>query len=403
MRVCVIEPSGVGGLVHYAYHLCRALQRSGIDTTLVTSKTYELHDLPHEFRVERKLRLWNPRSSTGGSMVWRRVRRVWRGLQYLLAWAWLILYLHRTRPDIVLFGEIRFGFELYFLSFLKRSGLVLADIVHDVQVYDTARGSDSIVHTENAVLKRYNQIYHLFDFLFVHDRSNYDLFLSLYDVPAERVTEIPLATNELVLETKPTLTPEELRERLGLPSHQQVVLFFGTLSKYKGVEDLIMAFPAIRQATSARLMIAGYPAKDIDPDALQALARRLKVDGAISWYLDYVPNEWVSTLMAISTVVVLPYRAITQSAVLQIAYACGKPVVATRVGGLPDVIEEGKSGFLVPPQDPASLANAVIEVLQNPELAQAMGRRARELSETRYAWRVVAERMKSVFERRASG
>lgn len=397
MRVCVVETAGTGGLVHYAYHLCRALQRSQIDTTLVTATPYELRDLKHEFKVEPRLRLWNARRSAS-STLWRKIRRGWRGLLYIFAWLWLILYLRRTRPDVVLFGEIRFGFERHFLAYLRRLGLVLADVVHDVQVYDTRRSSEAIVQSSDQVRNVYNTIYHLFDVLFVHDRSNYDLFLSLYDVPAERVIEIPHATNELALEIGSSHTPESLRAWLGVRPGERVVLFFGTLNKYKGVEDLIQAFPAIVQATSARLVIAGFPAKDVDPEMLQAMARRLNIDQSISWYLDYVPNEWISSLMALSDVMVLPYRAITQSGVLQIAYACGKPVVATRVGGLPDVIEDGRSGFLVPPQDPAALADAVIRVVQDPALAQAMGQRARELAETRYAWRVVAERMKSAFE-----
>lgn len=403
MRVCVVETSGTGGLIHYAYHLCRALQRSQIDTTLVTSTSYELSNLKHEFKVEPKMRLWNTRSGAKGGGLWRKIRRGWRGVQYILAWVWLIGYLRRTRPDVVLFGEIRFGFERHFLAYLRRSGLVLADVVHDVQVYDTRRNSDAVVQSSDKVRNVYNTIYRLFDVLFLHDRSNYDLFLSLYDVPAERVVEIFHATNELALELAPAYKPDALRTHLGVKPNEHVVLFFGTLNKYKGVEDLIQAFPAVvARETSARLVIAGFPGKDVDTEMLQAMARQLKVDQSISWYLDYVPNEWISSLMAMSDVMVLPYRAITQSGVLQIAYACGKPVVATRVGGLPDVIEEGKSGFLVPPQDPAALAEAVIKVLQDPELARAMGQRARELAETRYAWRVVAERMKGAFEKRLS-
>jgi glycosyltransferase involved in cell wall biosynthesis len=119
----------------------------------------------------------------------------------------------------------------------------------------------------------------------------------------------------------------------------------------------------------------------------------------IHWHLDYVPNEWVATLMAISDVVVLPYRAITQSGVLQVAYACGKPVVGTRIGGLPDVIHAGETGLLADPHDPPSLANTIIEMLTNPEKVKQMGLNARRLAETQYSWLTVAGRIKAVFER----
>jgi glycosyltransferase involved in cell wall biosynthesis len=114
----------------------------------------------------------------------------------------------------------------------------------------------------------------------------------------------------------------------GIAPGQRVVLFFGTITKYKGLEDLIRAFPAVHEATGARLVVAGFPAKDVDANALKALAAELGIAEHVAWFLDYVPIEWVATLMAISAVVVLPYRAITQSAVLHIAYACGRPVVA---------------------------------------------------------------------------
>jgi glycosyltransferase involved in cell wall biosynthesis len=395
MRVCVVEASGKGGLIHYAYHLCRALQRAGVETTLITSTAYELRDLDHDFEVVELLRLWNPRSRPGGNPILRRVRRAWRGAVYVREWWRLTRYLRRARPDVTLFGEMRFAFESRFLALLRRSGLALADVVHDVQAYDTRRGSESIVRESEEHLAHYNRLYGLFSALFVHDRSNYDLFLKLYDVPAGRVHEIPLATNELVLEVAQTVTSDELRAKLGIAPGQRVVLFFGTLTKYKGVEDLIQAFPAVHQATGARLVIAGFPAKDVDPDALKALAQEAGCADQIAWFLDYVPNEWVATLMAISDVVVLPYRAITQSAVLQIAYACGRPVVVTQVGGLPDVVEEGKSGRLAPAQNPPALGEAIVSVLNDPA---GMGDYARHLAQTRYSWQVVAERMKAVFE-----
>jgi len=101
--------------------------------------------------------------------------------------------------------------------------------------------------------------------------------------------------------------------------------------------------------------------------------------------------------MGISDVVVLPYRAITQSAVLQIAYACGKPVVATRVGGLPDVVEEGRSGLLAEACNPPSLAQTIIELLSAPEKIEAMGAYARTLAEQKYSWRTLAEELRAVF------
>jgi len=197
-----------------------------------------------------------------------------------------------------------------------------------------------------------------------------------------------------MLEVEQALTPDEMRQKLGVEPGRPVVLFFGTITKYKGLEDLLQAFPAVQQQTGAKLIVAGFPAKDVDPEALRALADGLGLTPHTAWFLDYVPNEWVATLMGISDVVVLPYRAITQSAVLQIAYACGKPVVATRVGGLPDVVEEGRSGLLAEAGNPPSLAQTIIELLSAPEKIEAMGAYARTLAEQKYSWRTLAEELR---------
>jgi glycosyltransferase involved in cell wall biosynthesis len=398
MRVFVVEGSGKGGMIQYDYHLCRALQRSGVDTTLVTSTVYELDNLVHNFRVVKLMRLWDPRGSKTRNPIVRKARRVFRGVQYTLQWLRLIHFLRKERPDVVLFGKIHFAYEYFFLRMLRTSGLRLADIVHDVRNYDTRPGSTTIVQDSEQQITQYNRIYRLFDVLFVHDRSNSDLFLKTYDVPAERLHVIPMATNELVLEVKADRTCEDLQREFNVKPDQPVVLFFGTVSRYKGVETLIEAFPAVQRATGARLVVAGFPAKEVDPDALKARAAELGIADHVSWFLDYVPNERVVPLMKLGSVAIFPYHAISQSAAIQVAYACGKPVVASRVGGLPDIVDEGKSGLLVPPQDPVALGEAIVKILNDPVNAARMGQHAKTLAETKYSWRVVAEQMKPVFE-----
>src|SRR4051794_27206470 len=170
-------------MIHYDYHLCRALQRAGVDTTLVTAQVYELDDLPHNFRVVKLMHLWDPRGSKTRNKVYRAVRRGWRGAQYLVEWTRLVRYLLKEKPDVVVFGKIHFAFQYYFLKILHDRGLKLAGIVHDVLSYDTRANSKSIVDESRKAIAQYNRIYELFSALFVHDQSSYDRFLALYCIP----------------------------------------------------------------------------------------------------------------------------------------------------------------------------------------------------------------------------
>lgn len=398
MHVYVIEGSGRGGMIQYDYHLCRALQRQGVETTLITSTYYELRDLPHEFRVVELLRLWDPRAPRpANALVWR-LRRATRGLQYVIEWLRLIVFLTIRRPDVVLFGEMRFHFEYYFLVVLRRLSLPLAAVVHDVRTYDRDPNSGEITRDSAADIRAYTRMYQQFSALFVHDRTNYELFLKLYPaIPAARVHQIHHATSELALEVTPSLTADQLRAQLGVPADQPTVLFFGTITKYKGLDVLLRAFPKVHERTSAHLIVAGFPAKDVNADALKQLADELGFADAVSWFLDYLPNEQIRPLMDITDVVVLPYRMVAQSGVLQIAYAYGKPIVATEVGGLPDVIEDGQSGLLVPPENPEALAEAMLKLIEQPDLARQIGARAHELAQTKFSWQAVADCMKTVF------
>jgi len=96
--------------------------------------------------------------------------------------------------------------------------------------------------------------------------------------------------------------------------------------------------------------------------------------------------------------VVFPYKNATQSASIQTAYSFGRPVVATRVGGLPDVVVDGESGFLVDPGAPEQLSEAILKILADPGRAERMGQFARQLSETRFAWGPIAGNILSVYK-----
>jgi glycosyltransferase involved in cell wall biosynthesis len=152
-----------------------------------------------------------------------------------------------------------------------------------------------------------------------------------------------------------------VRRALGIAADEVVFLFLGYVRAYKGVDVLLDALARLApDGPPWRAVIAGewY----VDRAAAERAVARPPLAGRVEIIDRYLPSAEVARQLAAATVVVLPYRAGTQSGVVPLAYAHGRGVVTTRVGGLAEAVREGESGLLVPPEDPASLAAALEQV-----------------------------------------
>lgn len=225
--------------------------------------------------------------------------------------------------------------------------------------------------------------------LIVHGHKLREQLAERFHLPLNRIDVIPHG----VLSFYRRLQPAAPGHDAGGADRPEV-LFFGRIYRYKGLDYLIQAQPAITRAVpGARIVIAGrgenfdrYRAMFPEPDKFEV-------------YNDYIPNEQVAALFHRATLVVLPYIDGSQSGVLQVAYAFGKPVVATRVGSLDEAIEDGRTGRLVPPQDAHALAEAIIELLRDPAKRERMQQHIQEQVNTRFAWRHIAEATVQTYER----
>jgi glycosyltransferase involved in cell wall biosynthesis len=402
-----VEPNGSGGLIHYTYQLCSALADEGLDVTLITGKEYELAGLPHNFQVNNLLDLWSlfdPQASQNvHANAWQRrwhkvrwtARRGQRAIRLLSAWISLTRTVSQLKPDIVQFSKIHFPFEAIFLAQMRRGGLTLTQICHEFELRENQRGLFSSLS-----VRAYADIYRNFSAIFFHAGENCEKFLSLYPFVQNQSTHIiPHGNSGWLLEYFPqTHDWDALRQRYGLKPGQPVVLFFGLLAPSKGIQDLVEAFALVRRSSEAKLLIAGYPTKHFDLEELRGKIAAFGLAEHVILDTRYIPLEEVGALMGIATLAVYPYRSSTQSGALQVAYTFGRPVVATNVGGLPEAVEHGRSGFLVPANSPSELAEAILKLVTNPELARIMGEYARHLSETRFSWHSVARQIVQVYE-----
>lgn len=252
------------------------------------------------------------------------------------------------RPDVVHLqqGQLWFNFAL---GFLPRCGFVLT--VHDVRVHPGDKPSKMTPQWILDIGVRRA------DHIIVHAQQIKSLVLAEYRLPETCVHVIPHV---------------QLGENKHAPNKRHpgppTVLFFGRIWPYKGLEYLIRAEPFITAAVpDAKIVIAGQG------ESLDRYRKMMVHPDRFVIHNEYIPDQQRAALFEQASVVALPYIEASQSGVVPLAYTHCKPVVATRVGGLPEIVEHGSTGFCIPPRDEHALAEAIIAILKDKHVAETFG------------------------------
>ncbi len=251
-------------------------------------------------------------------------------------------------PDVI---HIQNG-HMYFnmiLPLLRKTPLVFT--IHDVRQHLGDRESG---YTSQRIMdfgfRRADQV-------IVHGLSMVDTVIDEIGFSQEQIHVIPhIALGELD-------SPQPISD------NAQTILFFGRIWEYKGLEYLIRAAPKVHaEFPEVKFVIAGrgedmqrYRELMHDPDAFVVLN-------------DWISDQHRAQLFASCSMVVLPYTEASQSGVTPIAYAYEKPVIVTRSGGLPDMVDHEQTGLLIPPRDVDALADAMLQLLRDPTARVEMGR-----------------------------
>ncbi|NTV99388.1 MAG: glycosyltransferase [Chlorobiaceae bacterium] len=168
-----------------------------------------------------------------------------------------------------------------------------------------------------------------------------------------------------------TISRGDARKELGIASDASVLLFFGYVRRYKGLDILLDAMPSILEKDpSLRLVVAGQFFDD--PAPYREMIERPGISGNVILHEGYVPGEKTGLYFAAADAVVLPYRSATQSGVVQLACGYGVPVITTPVGALPDMVLHGRTGWIARDSSPEGVASAVGEFLSDRRGPEAM-------------------------------
>ncbi len=362
MRVLMVDAAGFSPPYNYA--LAAALRARGVDVAIVEPRDTEA--------------LWRdpdalPAASGG---LPRSLARIGKGIRHVIGTQQLFTRIRHEQPDIVHFQWLPLPMVDRVLLSRLAGKVPLVFTMHNTSLFHGVASSG--VQGWNAVSS-----YSAFDRIVVHSRYGRDAALRAGRATERQLVCIPHGA----FAHYTALCAPERANRHG----PFTFVFAGSVKPYKGLDLLVAAFNALverRPALDVRLIVAGSPGPDIAP--LREVADHSAGAQRIEWRLRHQSERELATLLACSHAVVLPYREIDQSGVLLAAVAMHRAVIASDIGGFPEVIRHGDNGLLVPPNNVEALSRALERLADDAELRAQCEASMRVLSNGALSWETVA-------------
>jgi len=361
---------------YYDFALCRALVEHGVQPTLVTCDETELSaGLPFDVRHAFV-------GIYGSRPAWL------RGLNYAKGLYWVLSRNAQREGSIVHLHYFHVPLlDWIFVRALKAKGFHVVMTAHDVVPFDAGQLDSRLL----------GELYRLADRVLVHTVASKEELTSTWGIRPAQVAVIHQGPYPDFAASAPRRSLQEARAFLGLTVENKVILFFGQIKRVKGLDILIRSFSMVaREYPEARLVVAGPVWKD-DYAVYATLIEALELNDRVMTRLEYIPDEQVSLYFQAADVVVLPYRKVYQSAVLFMAHSFARPIVATAVGGLAEVIQDGQTGYLVPPDDEHALALALCKVLADTPAAEQVGLQGKRWVEQHSSWSSIAGQLADLY------
>ncbi|MDD5638415.1 MAG: glycosyltransferase family 4 protein [Candidatus Pacebacteria bacterium] len=248
-------------------------------------------------------------------------------------------------------------------------------------------------HESNWLDKSLNRlIFNLSDYIIVHSEKNKKQLEEFFG-KKNNVSVIPLGVLDFFNDT--LITKTESREKLGVNNEDKIILSFGNIRGYKGIDILIKSFAKVKQIIpKAKLFIVGKNWIEWQP--FQQLIKNYNLEDSVITDLNFIPTSKVKYYFVASDLIVLPYLKFeAQSGPGRIALAFGKAMVVTEVGGLPDLVRD--RSVIVEPNNSGELAQAIIKVLQDNNYREKLEADSKELAQ-KYSWDKISEKIAELYK-----
>jgi len=376
-----------GGDRPYALGLASSLIAQGICFDFIGSDELESPELLSSPQV----RFLNLRGDAGPeasvtTKIWRVIRYYGRLLRYAST--------SQARVFHILWNnKLELLDRTVLLLFYRVLGKRIVFTVHNVNA-NTRDGNDNALNRLTLWIQ-----YRLVDHLFVHTQQMKRELGTEFGVADNKISVIPFGINSTVPDT--ALTGAEARRRIGLAESEKVLLFFGHIAPYKGLEYLVEAMSLVGgRLPECRLVIAGRPkGSESYWAAIQERISRLRLGSRVVQRIEYVPDADTEVYFKAADLLVLPYTHVFQSGVLFLGYNFGLPALASDVASFKEDIIEGTTGFVCPSRDPKALAQAIEHFFASELYAALPVRRLaiRRFAAERYSWTTVGSITREVY------
>ena len=371
---------------YYVARLCVGLREEGVDARLDSVRFHLDRNYFRAAGLAPDSRLFD----IGGEIRYRFLRRIAKSLEYLLNLCVLGFEVPRSETTILhvqYFPFLNHGLsvELWFLEWIRYRRARIVYTVHNI--------TDQDAPTRHKQL--YRRAYSLADLLICHGKDACEELVGSFGIPREKIRVIPHGP---LFEQRPATSPEEARTKLALPLGETIVLCFGAIRQYKGIQFLLDAWKrVIESGGRGKLIIAGTG----DPRLLSSIRGRVSDNGltsTVDLWLHYIPVDQLPLLHQAADVLVYPYKAGTTSGALLTGLNYGKAVVATNLPFFREYLCNNKNALLVDYGDLDALASSLHILLGMPEERFRIANTLRIENVHRITWREIAQATVDCYE-----
>ena len=359
----------------YSISLCNAVNKlSNLKIWLVTNDTNKFIENPS---FNTYIRLWKDYTSE--------TSRLKKLLDYYFGYYNTLKHMKKEKIQVFHCQWFIFSpLDYYFLKKIHKAGIKIVVTVHDVLPFNS-KIYDKYFH---------KKIYQISDFVIAQANENYNILHDIYHVEKNRMEMIP---HGHFMDYAEVISQELAKDYFKISKDNIVILFFGQIKKVKGLDILISSFSKVlNDYPNITLMIAGKVWKD-NFDEYEKLIKELRIEDKVLLNIHFIEEKEIKYFFSAADIVVLPYKKIYQSGVVQLAFAYSKAVIASDIGGFKDVISNMKTGLLVKPGDVNDLANAIEFYLANPQKMHEFGIEGKKAISKKLSWEKIAKQLQHIY------